>query len=91
MESKTNRDAYNRELVSLIKSGVNPEDAKKIADSHIGNYDKVVEKVNEERKACKAKRKEEKEEYEKATRLSARIKAGDNPESAYQDMYGKEM
>lgn len=91
MENKQNNDAYAREISSLIASGVKPEDAKKIADSHYGNYGKVVKKVAEEREICKAKSKAVKQEYEKATQLTARIKAGENPESAFEDMYGKEM
>ena len=91
MENKQNNDAYAREISSLIASGVKPEDAKKIADSHYENYGKVVKKVADERKLCKEKAEAVKKEYEKATQLSARIKAGEKPEPAFEDMYGREM
>lgn len=91
MENKQNNEAYARELTSLIASGIKSEEAKKIADSHYGNYSKVAEEIAKERESCRKKSKLEKQEYAKAAQLTARIKAGENPQSAYQDMYEKEL
>lgn len=72
-------NAYNSELVALIKAGYSPEEAKSIADSHIGNYDEVVKQVASERKS-------EKEFntslFHYANELVALIKAGHSPEDA---------
>ncbi len=81
-------EAYNRELVALIKSGVKPEEAIKIAESHIGNYDKVVEQIAKERadeKTLTAKQRK----Y--ANILKDRIKAGENPEDVVEDMNDLDM
>ncbi len=75
--------AYNMEIVALIKSGVEPEEAKKIADSHVGNYTKLVKEVAEE----DAKEKETARKQNAYARvLSARIKAGEKPEDVVEDM-----
>lgn len=50
MDNKRKNNSYNSELISLIKSGVKPEEAVKIADSHVGNCEKAIEQVAEERK-----------------------------------------
>lgn len=78
-----NFSAYNNELVALIKSGVKPEEAKKIADSHAGNYHQSVEQI-----ATKRKKEKEMNKYqnEYARILSARINAGEKPEYVVKDM-----
>lgn len=86
-KNKTN-DAYNRELVSLIKSGIDPVEAKRIADSHIGNYEKVVAQVEEERKADKANRQHQ-NAYVRI--LAARINGGEKPEDVVKDMEDFEL
>ena len=82
---KNNNIYYEQELVALIKSGVEPAEAKKIADAHLaaGNYDKIIEQVAKERK-------EEEELQAYARTLSARIKAGENPQDVVNDMKNNE-
>jgi hypothetical protein len=55
MKTTNNQNAYNNELVALIKSGLTPKEAKEIADSHFGNYEKVVNQIAEERKKSNKK------------------------------------
>ncbi len=85
MLKNNNNFYYEQELVALIKSGVEPAEAKKIADAHLaaGNYDKIIEQVAKERK-------EEKELQAYARTLSARIKAGENPQDVVNDMKNNE-
>ena len=51
MSKNKNNFYYGQEIVSLIKSGVDPAEAKKIADAHLasGNYDKIIQQVAKER------------------------------------------
>lgn len=81
MSKKSNNFYYEQELVALIKSGIEPKEAKKIADAHLasGNYDKIIEQVAQERK-------EDKELQAYARILSARIKSGENPHDVVEDM-----
>ena len=81
MLKNKNNFYYEQEIVALIKSGVEPAEAKKIADAHLaaGNYDKIIEKVAKDRK-------DEKELQSYARKLSARIKAGENPQDVVNDM-----
>ena len=85
MLKNNNNFYYEQELVALIKSGVEPAEAKKIADAHLaaGNYDKIIEQVAKERK-------EEEELQAYARTLSARIKAGENPQDVVNDMKNNE-
>jgi hypothetical protein len=83
MKNKTNQNAYNAELVALIKSGVKPEEAKKIADSHVGNYEKVVKQVAKERAE---ERELSAKQRQYADVLSARIKSGEKPSDVVEDM-----
>ena len=77
-----NFSAYNNELVALIKSGVKPEEAKKIADSHAWNYYQSVEQIAAERK----EKEMNKYQNEYARILSVRINAGEKPEYVVKDM-----
>ncbi len=85
MSKNKNNFYYEQEIVALIKSGVEPAEAKRIADAHLaaGNYDKIVEQVAKERK-------DEKELQAYARTLSARIKAGENPQDVVNDMKNNE-
>ena len=77
---------YEQEMVALIKSGVEPVEAKKIADAHLaaGNYDKTIDQVAKERK-------DEKELQAYARTLSARIHAGEDPQDVVNDMKNDEL
>lgn len=81
MEKDINQFYYEQELVALIKSGVSPEEAKKIADSHIanGSYSEASKQVSKERK-------EDEELQGYARILSARIKSGEKPQYVVEDM-----
>ena len=85
MSKNKNNFYYEQELVALIKSGVEPAEAKKTADAHLaaGNYDKIIQQVAQERK-------DEKKLQAYARVLSARIKAGENPQDVVNDMKNSE-
>jgi Skp family chaperone for outer membrane proteins len=97
MKYSENLYAYSRELSALISSGVDPEEAKAIADAHESenNYNKCKEQIAEQRKADKRRRREKKEQNEKlnkyARALTARIVSGENPTDVVEDMEGLEM
>ena len=85
MSKNKNNFYYEQEIVALIKSGVEPAEAKKIADAHLAadNYDKNIEQVAKERK-------DEKELQAYAQTLSARIRAGEEPQDVVNDMNNHE-
>ena len=85
MSKNKNNFYYEQEIVALIKSGVEPAEAKKIADAHLaaGNYDKIIEQVADERK----QKREDNEALQRYTsELSARIRAGEDPQIVVNDM-----
>ncbi len=86
MSKNKNNFYYEQEIVALIKSGVEPAEAKKIADAHLaaGNYDKIIDQVAKERK-------DEKELQAYARTLSARIHAGEDPQDVVNDMKNDEL
>lgn len=65
----------------FIKSGVEPDKAKKIADEHLasGIYDEVLKQVAKERQ-----KDEKHQDY--ARILTARIRGGENPQDVVKDM-----
>lgn len=85
MSKDKNNFYYEQEIVALIKSGVEPAEAKKIADTHLaaGNYDKIIEQVAKERK-------DEQKLQAYARTLSARIRAGEDPQDVVSDMKNDE-
>ena len=89
MSKNNNNFYYEQELVALIKSGVEPAEAKKIADAHLaaGNYDKIIKQVADERKQ---KREDDEALQRYTSELSARIKRGENPEDVVSDISERE-
>ena len=89
MSKNNNNFYYEQEIVALIKSGVEPAEAKKIADAHLaaGNYDKIIKQVADERKQ---KRKDDEALQRYTSELSARIKGGENPEDVVREMNERE-
>ena len=81
MKKDLSKFYYEQELVALIKSGVEPDKAKKIADEHLasGIYDEVLKQVAKERQ------KDEKHQAY-ARILTARIRGGENPQDVVKDM-----
>ncbi len=86
MSKNKNNFYYEQEIVALIKSGVDPAQAKEIADTHLteGNYDKIIDQVAKERQ-------NEKELQAYARILSARIHAGEDPQDVVSDMKNDEF
>ena len=89
MSKNKNNFYYEQEIVALIKSGVEPAEAKKIADTHLaaGNYNKIIEQVA---KVRKQKREEDEALQRYTSELSARIRAGEDPQDVVSDMKNDE-
>lgn len=75
--------AYSGELVALIKSGVHPSKAVKVADSHKGNSEEVEHEIAQ----LRANEKNENAYQNAYIRVqTAKIKNGEDPHDVVEDM-----